>query len=430
MKYIQKFLFVLALISLVGCSKDSTINQPEPSGFGKMSMKIDRQNAPQDVLLIIATLTRSGYQTITSNMSLLSDSSASTTINELEVGTWHLKVDALNANNVIVYTGETDVSISAGATTNITLQLIPTGNNFGQINILVTWGTSTKNWIDYPSNPILSPSINDYDFGGVIQSMVYRTENKYIMWYDGVVNDGIKYVLYAESQDGFYWSKPISHPVIYPNLNSWDSWAVHPGPVIRENGIFKMYYNSGSSQNGLWHIGLASSVDGILWEKNSSPVISTDYVYWAPQIIAWSIVKNDGIYYLYFTGRDHPYYKIGLATSIDGINWTKRSNPIMVPTFAWEGTGVASPSVILEGGLFKMVYSNVNPTYNAFGYATSSDGINWIKNENPFFQSIQTANQWSPYKIAYPCYNIFDGQKRIYYTGQSGVQKIGVIQYK
>lgn len=246
MKHLLEFLFVIVLISLVGCSRDNTINQPEPTGVGKMSMKIDRENAPQDVFLIVATLTRSGFQTITSNMSLLSDSSATTTINDLEVGNYHLKVDAFNANNVVVYSGETDVSISAGATTNVTLQLIPTGNNYGQINILVTWGSSTKTWIDYAANPILSPSNTYFDFGGIIQSMVFKDDDKYIMWYDGVVNNGVKYVLYAESQDGLNWSKPLSYPVIYPDPNSWDAWAVHPGPVIKENGTFKIATNVAS----------------------------------------------------------------------------------------------------------------------------------------------------------------------------------------
>ena len=77
-----------------------------------------------------------------------------------------------------------------------------------------------------------------------------------------------------------------------------------------------------------------------------------------------------------------------------------------------------------------MVYSNVNPTYNAFGFATSIDGINWTKDEQPFFRSNQTHNQWSAYKISYPCFNIYDGQKRIYYTGESNSSEIGVVQYR
>jgi len=430
MKKLFVFSIVLAVFSFYSCSDDNSIIPTTPVGAGKISLSVDRNNAPQDVMTVVATLSRSGFQNLVSSMSLTSDSSANTTFSELQAGIWHLKVDAYNANNIILYTGETDVSVTGGSTTNVSLQLLPTGNDVGTINILVTWGVSTKNWIDYPSNPILNPSYNSYDFGGIIQSMVYRAEDKYLMWYDGVTGNGVKYVLYAESQNGFYWTKPIQYPVLFPNLSSWDSWAVHPGPVIKENGLLKMYYNAGSSQEGLWHIGFATSIDGKIWVKNSLPVIYADNSVWAPQIIAWSLVKKDQTYYLFFTGRNHPIYKIGLATSSDGINWIKRDNPILSPSLNWEGTGVASPSVILEEGIFKMVYSNVNPTYNAFGYATSIDGINWTKDEQPFFRSNQTHNQWSAYKISYPCFNIYDGQKRIYYTGEANSSKIGVVQYR
>ncbi|MBZ0200355.1 MAG: hypothetical protein K8H86_10840, partial [Ignavibacteriaceae bacterium] len=409
MKHLIKFLFVIVLLSLVGCSKDNTINQPEPAGVGKMSMKIDRENAPQDVFLISATLTRDGFQTITSNMSLLSDSSATTTINEIEAGSWHLKVDAFNANNVVVYSGETDVSISAGATTSVTLQLIPTGNSYGQINIVVTWGSSTKMWIDYPANPILSPSNNSYDFGGVLQSIVYRADDKYIMWYGGVSGNGVKHIFYAESPNGLNWSKPYSNPILYPSPSGWDSWAVHTGPVIKDDGIFRMYYNAGSSQTGNWHIGLATSSDGKTWFKLQTPVVYSNSINWAPQIIAGALIKTDGVFYLYFTGRNLPSCQIGVATSSDGTNWNVRSNPVLIPSQSWEGTGVAYPSVIIEEGIFKMVYANVNPTYTAFGIATSVDGINWSKEATqPFFRLNQTHNHWCTSYIAYPCFNIYD----------------------
>jgi predicted GH43/DUF377 family glycosyl hydrolase len=134
-------------------------------------------------------------------------------------------------------------------------------------------------------------------------------------------------------------------------------------------------------------------------------------------------------YYLYYSGRNLPNYKIGLATSSDGIHWTKYSgNPILVPTEPWESTGTFYPSVIIDNGIFKMVYSNANPN-NALGMATSNDGIHWSKNiSNPIFEMQNTSNNWGIGGISYPCFMKINNEYRIYYSGRlpnSAIYKIG-----
>ena len=67
----------------------------------------------------------------------------------------------------------------------------------------------------------------------------------------------------------------------------------------------------------------------------------------------------------------------------------------------WESNGVLYASVIEENSVLKMVYGNSNGS--GFGLATSSDGLNWTKaNNNPFFTNQNTSNNWASGKIAYP----------------------------
>jgi predicted GH43/DUF377 family glycosyl hydrolase len=150
---------------------------------------------------------------------------------------------------------------------------------------------------------------------------------------------------------------------------------------------------------------------------------------WEYQIAPSSIIRINGTYYLYYYGRNLPYLKIGLATSPDGINWTKYSgNPILTYTQTWEGTGVYSASVYEKNGQYEMIYMNSLGT--GFGKATSSDGINWQKDEsNPFFTKEQTHNNWADYKIAYPYFIRVNNHDRIYYTGFSntGPYRIGFV---
>jgi hypothetical protein len=265
-------------------------------------------------------------------LNLITDTTADITFNDISAGGWHLKIDAADEDTVVVYSGEADVTILAGITTQVNLVLQPTGAGKGNIYIYVTWGVPLNtNWIDYPYNPILSAQNNYWDFNGVWQSQVLYEEGIFKMWYGGLANNALGNIGYAESADGILWTRPMSDPVLSPgNYGSWDAVRVSPGAVIKEDGI---YYSGFSDQYSNWDIGLATSPDGINWTKYSGNPVLSGTSGWEFQIVATSIIKKDGTYYLYYYGKNSPEYKIGLATSTDGINWTKYSgNPILVPT--------------------------------------------------------------------------------------------------
>ena len=236
--------------------------------------------------------------------------------------------------------------------------------------------------------------------------------------------------MYAESNDGINWTRPYSDPVLYPGeLGSWDDLSVHPGAIIYDNGEYKMFYCGWSDTEGPWHIGLATSVDGINWIKYPNPVLYASDG-WEYQLATSSVIKIEDVYYLYYTGRNLPVLKIGLATSTDGINWTKfNGNPILSYDQLWEGTGVYYPSVYKTNNLFVMIY--MNQLGSGFGKATSTNAINWTKDvTNPFFTNEETQNDWASYKIAYPYYLKVNNQSRVYYTGFSSYgspYKIGFV---
>jgi predicted GH43/DUF377 family glycosyl hydrolase len=426
-------LLVVLLFSLLSLSCTTEITNPTNNESGKLILKIDKQNAPASVVFVKAYLTRENHEPIIGSLNLLSDSTAELLLDEVDAGIWHLKVDAENDSSLLLYTGETDVEVFAGFTSQVYLTLQPTGAGTGSIYIHVTWGVPVNNnWIDYQYNPLLSSSNQFFDEFGVAQPQIVISDGIYRMYYVGVAAAASKYVLYAESNDGLNWYKPISNPILYPgNYGTWDSWAVHPGAVFKDDdGIYKMYYCGFADQYSQWHIGLATSSDGINWEKRSQPILNGTSG-WEYQIGASSIIKKDGVYYLYYYGRSLPNYSIAVATSSDGINFTKHtSNPILTNQQAWELNGVLYPSVISQTNGLKMVYMNSNGS--GFGIATSSDGLNWIKsNNNPFFTNQNTANSWAVEKIAYPFWLKLPNETRIYYSGISNYSddlKIGMVR--
>ena len=417
MKKLFYFFVIILSLLIIQCSNEiPTTNDPINLELGKVSLRIDKANAPAEVVLVEAFLTREGHDTLYGNLNLVSSTSADILFEDVAAGEWHLKVDAKDSSGVVLYTGETNINILAGVLTQVNLTLVATGQGTGSIYIFVNWGINAI-WTDFPYNPIISQSIIPDNPLAVTQSKILLEDGVYKMWFNSLYNSAVSNIWYAISSDGINWQLGSNYPVLTQgNLYSWDSHRVGPGVVIKDNNEYKMYYVGFADPNGYWNIGLATSTDGINWIKHTTPVIYANSN--EQQIIPDDIIKVNNNYLLYYTNRQYPYYDIRLATSQDGINFTKsNNNPILVPDKVWEGTGIYSPSIVYENNEYKMVYANVNPSGTGLGMAYSSDGIHWTKDsDNPFFTIEDVNNNWCN-RITYPYWRKFNNQYRIYYTG-------------
>ena len=74
MKFSIVLSYFLMLILAVGCSKNNVVSSDYSNSHGSISLNIDKANAPSDVVAVIAYLTRENYETISSSLNLLSDS--------------------------------------------------------------------------------------------------------------------------------------------------------------------------------------------------------------------------------------------------------------------------------------------------------------------------------------------------------------------
>ena len=155
-----------------------------------------------------------------------------------------------------------------------------------------------------------------------------------------------------------------------------------------------------------------------LWNKYSgNPILSksnenlgdkVDWDYFAAADC--SVLKDGNTYKMWYTGSGQTAtdsvirVRIGCAYSSDGINWTKyENNPVLEPTPGeWDSEGIETVSVIIDEDAplskrYKMWYAGVGGTSGGlykFGYAYSSDGINWVKSENNPVLEAGTANSW------------------------------------
>ena len=416
MKTVLSVVFITIFL-VIGCKEDQT-NEPQYPNGGSVKLTIDKINAPKEVVKVIAYLSRSEYETITAELNLLDLNNAEIFFNEIPIGIWHLKVDGLDSGSNVIYSGQTDIDVKEDQTVPVYLVLEPSTSGIGSIYLYVTWAQPGNDWFDHPANPILEKGNSGFDPYGVCNPFVMVDGDIYKMWYSGLSSNGKQYIFYATSSDGLIWENHGELPVIYPGANNeWDNASVIAGPVIKDNGIYKMYYTGFQDAYGVWSIGLAESSNGIDWTKRSSPIL-TGVLSWDMKIGASDIEKINDTYYLYYHGKTESNdYKIGVAISEDGYNFLRYDDdPILVATQLWESTGIYYASILKEGDLFMMVYVNGGTDPNAFGFAYSSDGLNWTKDENnPFFTVADMST--NGYRLSYPNLVKTNSEYRIYYTG-------------
>lgn len=174
---------------------------------------------------------------------------------------------------------------------------------------------------------------------------------------------------------------------------AFDNWVTCPS-VHFDGKLYRMWYSSMyHSKDGPRGIGLATSVDGLNWIRRNGgqPVFSVGPkgAFDSAQILS-PVVRFDGrIYLMWYTGIDGSVNpkgleleRIGLATSKDGIHWTRVNGgkPVLElgPPGSYDDVQVAYPSVIRDGANYRMWYSAYADKYNhTIAVARSRDGIHW-----------------------------------------------------
>ena len=215
----------------------------------------------------------------------------------------------------------------------------------------------------------------------------------YKMWYEGVPGPNRGSLGYATSRDGLTWNKFAGNPVLAPS-EPWEGGAqgeISPGTVFKEGRVYKMWYHSWDGAHR--RIGYASSRDGLRWTKYfGNPVLDVgrSEAWDASQVVLPTVTRVGERYYMWYggLGEKNDGWRIGLATSSDGIQWKRHpGNPVLTPgpPGTWDEWGVLPGGLIWDETGFHLWYPGFKKgLVPGIGYASSRDGLRWSRSlRNP-----------------------------------------------
>ncbi|MEJ7713498.1 MAG: glycoside hydrolase family 130 protein [Pyrinomonadaceae bacterium] len=92
-----------------------------------------------------------------------------------------------------------------------------------------------------------------------------------------------------------------------------------------------------------------------------------------------AVVKKDGKFVMLYRAQDQAgASRLGYASSDDGIHFTRRPKPVLVPEADYEkGGGVEDPRLVKIGTDYYLTYTSYNKRDAQLCLATSKDLINW-----------------------------------------------------
>jgi len=189
-------------------------------------------------------------------------------------------------------------------------------------------GPALTGWIP-DAEPVLKPGASGaWDEKQVLAPHVLKTDDGYTMYYSGVGASGIQMIGMATSTDGDTWTKyndpattdkPFidSDPIFQSGeKGAWDASWVHQPRVFQTANGWVMIYRGTSDKNGLiMKLGLATSEDGIHWERYAgNPIFKPSDIKGVRQFWFTNVALKDDVIYLFVEGDISQTTQIYLAT--------------------------------------------------------------------------------------------------------------------
>jgi predicted GH43/DUF377 family glycosyl hydrolase len=187
---------------------------------------------------------------------------------------------------------------------------------------------------------------------------------------------------------------PDADPVLRPTASTaLDSDNVDDPTVARVGSGYVMWY-SGTAEDGRGPaIFEATSSNGKTWTPApaGAPVMTgTPGTFDARGVFAPDVLYDgtDAVtpYRMYYSGKGDVFGAIGYATSADGVTWVKHAGPVVDhgPAGSPDSFAASDPSVLKDGATYKLWYTGDDSSRERIVYATSPDGITWTKGGKVF----------------------------------------------
>lgn len=227
---------------------------------------------------------------------------------------------------------------------------------------------------------ILSHGKNGYfDDSGVTVTGLVKTGGKkflyYLGWNLGVTIPFRNAIGLAISQgESIQYRRLSKAPIV--DRNDIDPISISYPFLMWDKDRFRIWYGSCLEWDGnsvsdyQFSIKYAESTDGITWERKGNVVLACDFPH-EDAIARPHVIKEDGLYKMWYSMKKGHYYRIGYAESEDARQWKRLDSEagIDVATKGWDSEMIEYAFVFDHKGQRYMLYNGNGYGKTGFGFA-------------------------------------------------------------
>ncbi len=225
-------------------------------------------------------------------------------------------------------------------------------------------------------------------------------------------------------------------------LGTFDEFGTYPVSVIKHANQVRGYYAGWTRCesvpfNVAIGMGISSDNGETFIKLGDGPILS--YSQDEPFVISGPKIRRfENRWYLWYIAgskwilhhqKPEPVYKIRMAVSDDGINWTK-INKNLIDSRVEENEAQASPDVFFKNGRYHMFFCyrystdyRSNAKGYRIGYAYSTNLVDWVRDDSKAGINVSDTG-WDSEMISYPHVFEIDNAVYMFYLG-NGVGRQG-----
>lgn len=285
------------------------------------------------------------------------------------------------------------------------------------------YSAENNGWIKLSHKPVYG-TLNT---GAIFDPQVIEYDDKLLM---SVSERKTGRIILLRSTDALNWQKECI--LLSPRKHSWEH-IVTRSCLVNVGGLWHLWYTGQqSSKSAIGHV-VASSYYDFVRQRNNKPVLASTMPLEGDSVMNPCVIWNNHLKKFqmwYAAGESYEPDRLFYAESIDGDKWIKHPTPVMEnePTHPWEQYKVGGCDVtLLSDGTYDMYYIGYqNVDVARICYATSKDGIHWLRTDNNCCLS-PSPDAWDSDAVYKPATLTYKSKKYLWYNGRSGNQEyIGV----
>jgi predicted GH43/DUF377 family glycosyl hydrolase len=176
------------------------------------------------------------------------------------------------------------------------------------------------------------------------------------------------------------WQRVSQGPILSPQGDGWESAGTFNPAVVMHDGKYVMLYRA-QDKHGTSRLGYAESADGVHFTRRAEPVLVPEADYEKNGGVEDPrLVKIADLYYLTYTGYNKKDAQLCLATSRDLVHWERKGVILPANQGNWNVKWTKSGAIVPEkiGGQYWMYFlGTASDGTDQMGLASSADLLHW-----------------------------------------------------